>query len=78
MGENLTFTFRPRDSVKHDYVAIEEWCAEMGYSMSAIFNSYIPAIKQALTDSLYINDDTGEIFARSDFGDIKICKRYEQ
>lgn len=55
---------------------IKRWCEDPKIKMpvSAIFNSFIPAIAYALHNNCFRAED-GSIFIRCDFGDIKICKR---
>lgn len=57
------------------WTMIQEWCKENGHSISAVFNSYIPAIALSLRDNCYEHADA--LFVRSDFGDIKICDKSE-
>lgn len=74
MAQSLsTFTFRTRKDLEGDFISIEDWCKQHNFSVSSVFNSYLPAICYALLNSTYEQD--GEIFARSDFGDVKICRR---
>lgn len=75
-----TFTFRPREKLIGDYRMIEDWCKETGIPLSAVFNSFLPAIAYALYNTVFeAPDDDGvmSIYVRSDFGDVKICKRTE-
>lgn len=72
MAAQKTLTIRPRNDVVDDWDDIENFCKKMDLPMSAIFNAYIPAIAQAINHQLYRDESTGQLFARSDFGDILI------
>lgn len=75
MADNLTITFRPRDDQHASYMVISDWCRENDYPISAVFNSYIDAIAYGLCHFAFVDQESGILYIKSDFGDVPVFKR---
>lgn len=73
MAKYETISFRPRQEFGTDIEAIYEWARDNGSSFGTIVNSYLPAIAYALQAQTF-EDEEGNRYIRSDFGDIKLLK----
>lgn len=75
MGDILVTTFRPRNHLRADYDEIIEWCQKNNSSISAVFNSYLPAINYALHHKIVEHE--GARYVQSDFADVLLLENHK-
>lgn len=67
------YHYRPRDLVAPYLFIISDWVQRHeGMSIAAVFNAFLPAMAQALTETMTMHRST--IWVKADFGDIPILR----
>lgn len=70
-------TFRPQDDLMEDYVGLKQWCEENDSGFSAIINSFLPAIRYALLNMVFVDTESGRRYIRCDFGDVLLREPHQ-
>lgn len=78
MASQDYITFRARRDQEASFEIIREWCIANQHPVSAIFNSFIDAIAYSLTHATFYDEESGNFYIRSDFGDVPIINMKRQ
>lgn len=74
MVENVSVSFRPRSQYEEDFIALVDWCEAHDYTFGSFLNSLLPALAYAVQNQVIEDPETGALYLRADFGDIKLLR----